>query len=103
MIVRKYCERKRARGSVFAKGKNKKDLMEEFRSEAAGGIGTNVGLSRSTVPTKLGPRDRYGGRYVGRGEERRKRRAAVKLQKLVAVPNASHSRESNKDRRRKTS
>jgi hypothetical protein len=108
MIVRKYCERKRARGSVFAKGKNKKDLMEEFRSEAAGGIGTNVGLSRSTVPTKLGPRDRYGGRYVGRGAERRKRGAAVKLQKLVAVPKASslrrrHSRESNKDRRRKTS
>ena len=36
MIVRKYCERKRARMGIFAKEKNKKDLMEPFRTEAAG-------------------------------------------------------------------
>jgi hypothetical protein len=37
MIVRKYCERKRAAACILAKEKNKKDLMEEFRSEVAGG------------------------------------------------------------------
>jgi hypothetical protein len=37
MIVRKYCERKRARARNFAKRKNKKDLMKEFRSEVADG------------------------------------------------------------------
>jgi hypothetical protein len=56
MIVRKYCERKRARGSIFAKRKNKKDLMGEFRSEMADGIGTDVGLDRTTVTAKSGPK-----------------------------------------------
>jgi hypothetical protein len=37
MIVRKYCERKRGRARILAKRKNKKDLMEEFRSEVADG------------------------------------------------------------------
>ena len=37
MIVRKYCERKRARVSILAKEKNKKDLMDEFRSEVEDG------------------------------------------------------------------
>jgi hypothetical protein len=55
MIVRKYCERKRARESIFAKRKNKKDLMGEFRSEVGIGIGTDVGLGRSRVPTKSRP------------------------------------------------
>jgi hypothetical protein len=35
MIVRKYRERKRAQVGIFAKEKNKKDLMESFRTEAA--------------------------------------------------------------------
>jgi hypothetical protein len=74
MIVRKYCERKRARGSIFAKGKNKKDLMQEFRSGAAEGIGTDVGLSRSTVPTKSGPKRQVRWEICGaRGREEKTR------------------------------
>jgi len=56
MIVRKYCERKRSRVGIFAKEKNKKDLMDEFRSEVKAGISTNVGLNRKIVPTKYGPK-----------------------------------------------
>jgi hypothetical protein len=37
MIVRKYCERKRRRAGIFGKRKNKKDLMDEFQTEAADG------------------------------------------------------------------
>ncbi len=33
MIVRKYCERKRADESICVKEQIKKDLMAEFRSE----------------------------------------------------------------------
>ena len=35
MIVRKYRERKRAQVGIFAKEKNKKDLMESFRTGVA--------------------------------------------------------------------
>jgi hypothetical protein len=35
MIVRKYCERKRREASISGKRKNKKDLMNEYRSEVA--------------------------------------------------------------------
>jgi hypothetical protein len=37
MIVRKYCERKGAGARIVAKRKNKKDLMEEFRSDVGDG------------------------------------------------------------------
>jgi hypothetical protein len=33
MIVRKYRERKRGEKRIFGKERNKKDLMDEFRSE----------------------------------------------------------------------
>jgi len=37
MIVRKYGERKRGERRNFYKEKNKKDLMDEFRSEVERG------------------------------------------------------------------
>jgi hypothetical protein len=52
MIVRKYCERKRARVSNLAKRKNKKDLMEEFRSEVA-----DEDWYRSGTRQKYGPHE----------------------------------------------
>ena len=56
MIVRKYCERKRGRGSIFGKRKNKKDLMGSSEVKWQMGISTNVGPGRNAVPTKSGPK-----------------------------------------------
>jgi hypothetical protein len=56
MIVRKYRERKRGKEEIFGKEKNKKELMDEFRSEVERRISTDVGLDRKIVPTKYGPK-----------------------------------------------
>jgi hypothetical protein len=68
MIVRKYCERKRRRATNFAKEQNKKDLMDQFRTEMAEMDWYQCGTSRSKRPeagTDL--RYRYDGGYLGTG------------------------------------
>lgn len=55
MIVRKYCERKRAEESYFGKEKIKKDLMEEFRSEAGDGDWYQCGTRWGDGPNEVRP------------------------------------------------
>jgi hypothetical protein len=55
MIVRKYCKRKRGKQKSHAKGKNKKDLMEEFGKKERAGLVPMRDCLRSTVPAKSAP------------------------------------------------
>src|ERR1700722_14311178 len=73
MIVRKYCEWKRAKTIIFAKEKNKKDLMREFRTGLPDRgwyqYGTGYGQGGTEVRSL---RHRYDGRYMGTAAGRRK-------------------------------